>query len=801
VSIYAVSIFLSAFLLFLVQPMIGKYILPWFGSTPGLWTVCLLFFQVLLLLGYAYAHFIVSRLKPRGQALTHLAVLVFALLLLPITPSETLEPESGESPTLQILWVLLVTVGAPFLALSATGPLLQGWFARAHPGKSPYRLYALSNLGSLLALLCYPFIVERFVRLGQQTASWSVGFVVCAVSMAACAYSLWKVGAGPAPAKTAPEEIVPGGEAKPGFRSIALWVALAACGSGLLMATTNRLCLDVAVFPFLWVLPLSLYLVTFIVAFDHDRAYSRPLFVMLLPIAVFLAIYGVLRGTNTGMFAQIAIGAFALFICCMCCHGELVRRKPHPRHLTLFYLAVSGGGALGGLFVAVIAPVIFNGLFEYNLLIAATYVLILSLVARDLFQSGVLVSGRGALRIGTWATWAVFLGCVVLFTGLFLDRSAWPRRSLDDRSWAILQALLQNSRFVVTVLPVILLFGIGGWRFWRRDFLARWRSPQGLSILLLLASFAVSTVPVFGALTLDAVRNRSRVLARDRNFYGMLTIREFRVREPAHDRTLINGRIYHGMQFQLPERRDWPTTYYGPRSGVGLAIRFHPHREKANRQFRIGVVGLGTGTLAAYGNACVLAEYDENAPYVEARPRSPGDYLAFYEINPLVIEWADRHFTFLKDARARGAEISIFPGDARIVMERQIRTGHPERFDVLVIDAFSGDAIPVHLLTSECLKVYEAHMAEDGILAVHITNRHFELAPVARRLAMAAGFTAVPTRNPRDRAAGVDSSDWVLLTRNTDFLHDEGVRKATVEWPLTGPLWTDDFSSIFSVIK
>ena len=800
--LFGLSVFLSAFLLFLVQPTIGKYILPWFGSTPGVWTTCLLFFQLLLLLGYAYAHLVVSRLSPRGQALSHLVLLVLVLLTLPITPSESLKPDADAVPTVRILLVLLLSVGAPFFLLSATGPLLQGWFIRVHPGRSPYRLYALSNLGSLLALLSYPFLFERYLKLREQMLGWSAAWVCCAAAVGLCALRLKNSPALVAPAE---EELeIP----RPGFGTVKLWAALAACASGLLMATTNRLCLDIAVFPLLWILPLALYLLTFIISFDHDRWYVRPLFIFLLPLAMLAAIHGLREGVDLGVLEQVGLGMFVLFICCMCCHGELARLKPHPRHLTLFYLAIAVGGAVGGIFVAIVAPLVFRGIYEYHLLLALCYLLVLMVVARDLLLPRPEVSASRPARIAALAGWSGFVLVVIVLTGVFLDPTRWVIDWGNRETMPILRNLLGNSRYVVFLMPVVMFFGLGGMRLWRREVREGWWSRRKITQLLLLTTAGISVVPLFGTLTYEVIRDRYRsgLVAQKRNFYGVLQIEEYARGTPRHEVTLVHGRIDHGVQLKSGDRKEWPTSYYGPESGVGLAIRLHPERGRKGRQFRMGVVGLGTGTLAAYGNTHVSRD-DLEPLYVDPVRRTPGDYLAFYEINPLVVRWSRKYFTFIDDAVVRGAEVSIFTGDARLVMERHLRAGRLQRFDVLAVDAFSSDAIPVHLLTRECFEVYEQHLTADGILAIHITNRFLRLSPVVRRIAEEMGLDAVYVEDEENEDLETSGSDWVLLSRNREFLEQPELILAGDDWPADGqggetppPLWTDDFSSIIPLI-
>ena len=723
--------------------------------------------------GYAYAHFVVSRLSWQRQAIVHALLLGLALITLPITPAESLIPTSPDAPVGRILLILALTVGAPFFLLSATAPLLQRWFALLHPGRSPYRLYALSNFGSLLALLSYPFVIERFVRLQAQTWIWSFGYVLFAGLCAVCG---WQV-----------------------YRSTASTEAAPACGSCLLMATTKQMSVDIAAVPFLWITPLSLYLLTFILCFDSDRWYLRPLYSALLPLVLINTLRLLYVGTDLGIVDQLLGYSLTLFVCCMCCHGELARLRPAPSQLTFFFLMVSAGGALGGMFVAILAPAIFAGLYEYHILLVACYALVVLVQMPRLFRSeGSAGKGRIA-RVLSGLCWTTALAAIVIGASYSFLAGTWiggNRSSNLAATFAAWQAgMLRTVPYGIAALILVL-------EIWRRRQDAApslwWRSGRGVARLAASAVLALGLLSLTGALSWQVLETERRMVERGRNFYGVLAIKERGVGGSGHRLSLTHGRIRHGVQLQ--QHPTWPTTYYGPETGIGVAINYHPARADPDRQFRIGVVGLGVGTLAAYANTRIDAEQVDQS-YVVRREGGIADDIRFYELNPLVVQWARERFSFLADAISRGADIQVFPGDARIVLERQLSSGEGQRFDILAIDAFSCDAIPIHLLTQESFQTYFRHLQPDGILALHVTNRYVDLIPIVARLAEAVGMHAIYIENYSSDSRFVDSTDWVLLTNNQAFLHTEAVHQDEEPMPTPGPLWTDDFSSIFEVVE
>jgi MFS family permease/SAM-dependent methyltransferase len=665
--IYAATIFLSSFLLFLVQPLIARLILPWFGGSAAVWTTCMLFFQVLLLAGYAYAHAL-AKLAGRRQAMVHSVLLVAALATLPVMPAESWKPSGEQEPITRILLLLGATVGLPYFLLASTSPLIQAWFARARPGENPYRLFALSNFASLIALLGYPFFVEPVFAAREQVNLWSWLFAAFAVLCAAVA---WRT-----PHATAVSEAQ---AAVPVAKlDYAWWLGLSATGSVLLLSVTNHLTQNVASVPLLWLVPLTLYLATFIIAFE-GKGWYQPRFLWPLLLVALVAMAWLLIDTEYHYHLALQLGVFlpGMFVGCLFCHGELYRTRPAPRHLTAFYLTISAGGALGGLLVAVVAPLVFTGYFELGAGLAALAVL------------------------------------------------------------AVLRFV--NLGRVAYVLSLLVLLGVGA------------------------------------CATYDGFRHQKDVRVAKRSFYGVLRVKEYGVPgDASHLRRLVHGTIMHGEQYLSDANRRMLTTYYTETSGIGAAIH-----SKEDHPLRVGVVGLGTGTIAAYGRA--------------------GDSYRFYDIDANVIHIAHSEFTFLDDSAAR-TETAL--GDARLTLERE----PPQGFDVLAVDAFSSDAIPVHLITREALQAYLRHMKPDGIIAFHVSNRFLDLIPVVARLAAELKLHAVLiSDDPEDEDKTIRSrSDWVLVSRDPQVLEADAIVEAGAAPAEDRPgwrTWTDDYSNLIQILK
>ena len=679
-TLFAGTIFLGAFLLFQVQPLIGRFLLPWFGGTPEVWTTCMLFFQIFLLGGYLYAHAVVKIKRTGLQAVLHIALLLLALCFLPILPKDIFKPTDASYPILRILLICTMTVGLPYLLLSATSPLIQVWFARAFPNRNPYRLYALSNTGSLLALASFPFLFEPLMTRRGMAVAWSIVFAVFAVLCAASLLLSRKYAPQFHGSKPSVEE-----KTKISGQIRWLWLALPAGASVELLAVTNKITQDIVVVPFLWVLPLSLYLLSFIICFEHQRWYKRWLFIPLFILGICAII--VARFYEIDMNVPILVGmyVFMLFSCCMVCHGELYRLRPATRQLTGYYLMIAAGGALGGFFVAVVCPLIFDSYIELHLgLLACAMFLLLA----------------------------------------------------EEQTGSLRTYSMKRRRVLIILLFVVGICGI---------FLTGKRSTEN-----------------------------QRGIDNRRNFFGVLTIWEESWDDPENYKLLMqHGTTFHGLQFQSPEKKDVPTAYYSPDSGIGIVMRNWPKQDHR----RIGIIGLGVGTIAIYGNE--------------------HDFIRFYEINPEVENLARQYFTYLDDSKAT---IEVAIGDGRLVMENE----PPQDYDILVLDAFSSDAVPTHLLTTEATEIYLKHLTDNGILAFHISTQHLDLQSIIWKQAEHFKLKTALIESQENEAEGALASDWILLARNNDFLGTEAIEKNSSRLNTNlenTPLWTDDHINVLKIIK
>jgi hypothetical protein len=692
-KLYGAAIAVSAFLLFLVQPIIAKMILPWFGGSAAVWTTCMVFFQCVLLAGYFYSDFMVRQMRLRSQVLLHGLLLLASLAFLPIVPDALLKPADGDNPIGRILLLLLLTIGLPYFMLSTTGPLIQAWFAKRFVDAQVYRLYAVSNIASMLALLAYPPLIEPQSSSVEQSWGWSAGYLVFVVLTGLCAFVTYRNTAGHAQAVAGDAGLMSGpnaagAQAAPSPWLQLTWWALAALGSILLLTVTTHITQNVASVPFLWIIPLIIYLMSFILCFDGRAWYMRNWYLPLTCIFGVLMVAGLMyRPGDSGWPEQgllhfehaVPLYCLGLFILCMFVHGELVARKPATNHLTRFYLMISLGGASGGLLVGIAAPLLTNW---------------------------------------TWELPLVFVACLIA--------AAWIASGL---------------------LRTIALFA----------------AAAGMAIAVQYAAFI-----------------QTDTIELSRNFYGTLRVKATAPDDQDSARwRLLHGVITHGEQFRSPQFRRLATTYYGGESGVGLSLQaldeLHPQAGK-----KVGLIGLGIGTLAAYG----------------ATP----DTYRMYELNPAVVDLARDKFTYLKDSKAR---IEYALGDARLVLERE----KPQGFDLLAVDAFSSDSIPVHLITREALAVYSRHLSAHGAVAFHISNRYLDLTGVVKQLADNAGMRALRVVHDPPDTSFLYRSDWVILTRDArliEWLERSGKAVDITPRESSQPkarIWTDSYNNLFEVLK
>jgi hypothetical protein len=670
--LFAITVFCGSFLLFLVQPIIAKELLPQFGGSASVWLTCLVFFQSALLLGYASADRLAHAVSGRLQIGIVVVLLLAAVATLPIVPS-THEALARTHPALGVLAALTLSIGLPYVLVSATSPLVQSWYARCLPGRSPYALFALSNLASMLALFGYPLAVEPWMGTNQQAFAWSAAYLVWALLIGVCAFRTRSVALAAGTETTAPEAQI---DAAPGASRYGEWIALSALGSWLLLALTRHLTRDVAAIPLLWILPLAVYLLTFIVAFADRRWLSaRGLTGCGIGALVVYAAFSARTSwpdtdaDSIPIVPQIAIFCFVLAGACLLCNGGVALTRPPPRYLTRFYLSIALGGALGAVLIGLIAPAVMNVDFD--------------------------------LEIG------------------------------------------------MSIAALLLL--------WRARRLGR----------VYLASAILVVLLVLAAVGLVVHESDDGTVLARRNFYGTLRVYDWEQNGgTGAARSLMNGVITHGTQYLAPALRRRATEYYGDGSGIGHAMAAIAHDPAPHR---IGVIGLGAGTMAAYGR--------------------DGDVIRFYDINPQVIDIAQHEFSFLRDSAAR---IEVAQGDARLSLASETA----QHFNVLVIDAFTGDSIPVHLLTVEALDLYLRHLAPHGIIAFHVSNLYLDLVPVAQRLAQARGLATRLVENDQEDTFNTTSA-WVLESPDTKILDLREIAAVSQAIPRnTTRLWTDDFSDL-----
>lgn len=914
-AVLTLLIFFNAGLMFLLEPMVGQLLLPLLGGSPMVWNTCMVFFQAMLLAGYLYAHLSTGWLGPRRQAAVHLLVFLVPVIVLPISVNKALAPEGETNPVLGVLLLLTVATGLPFFVVSASAPLLQKWFASTdHPAaKDPYFLYAASNLGSMLALLFYPWLIEPSLKLVQQSWAWYAGYGLLFALTAICALLMWRSAPAPAlaegptttedpdpepadqhitasrssrsrsrkmrsaarmkkPSKPEPEEVDEEDPIHQGDRPVTVWrrlhwIALAFIPSSLMLGATTYITTDIAAIPLLWVLPLALYLLSFILVFSRLPNWVHRVMILIMPLMVLLLVVMMLSGAfRPRQWAYILCHPAVLFVVAMVCHGELARDRPATKYLTGFYLWMSVGGVLGGMFNALLAPLIFKGIVEYQLAMVLACMLMPPLGPREglgfgiyveLALAGLLALGafiafyigmRRAMYQGDWRMaegydfpdWLTsdihttrlgqaMVACFVLLIplGLFLPRGSRLRTRYYD-------LLLPAG---IGALTLGLIYGLIGreWQFeWLRDFIQSW-TPGHVSLsadrIVLALVYGVPALACYlfverplrfglavGAFLLTANAYdwvSSPPLHQERSYFGVLKVTTQTKGETEYH-LLTHGTTTHGMQSMDPERRTEPLTYYHRNGPVGQLFRAFPELTH-----NYAVVGLGTGTMAAYGDA--------------------DHRITFYEIDRHVRDIATnpKYFTYLTDyAERRGEPARIVLGDARLQLEKST-----DKYGIIIVDAFSSDAIPVHLITLEALKMFFDRLTEHGIVAFHISNRWLNLAPVLDHLTKELGAAALIQTDSGDGADWYASS-WVAVARNKedvlrlmpeDWLAWQG-RNAVLamsvsptaslvgigaasaafrQWPNWQPLqphteqeaqmyrkvgvWTDDYSNLLSV--
>ncbi|MDB5464462.1 MAG: putative spermine/spermidine synthase protein [Phenylobacterium sp.] len=736
-ALFALTVFASAALVFLVEPMVAKLVLPRLGGSPSVWNTSLAFFQAALLAGYGYAHALQRLRSLRAQALLHGAALLAAALVLPLRINELVGAPSSTHPTLWLLGVLTVSIGAPFAVLSATAPLVQAWHARTFgegEGKEPYVLYAASNLGSLLALLAYPLIVEPGLTLHAQRLGWSGGYLAFILLMAGLALSVVRAGAGSGPVRRDAAAVPP-----IAWRERLTWVALAAIPSSLMLGVTTYITTDVASAPFLWVLPLALYLATFIIAFQARPAIPRDV-TLLLQAAAVAVCAAVLPFTANAFAIQLPVHLAAFFLTALMCHQALVTRRPDPARLTEFYFWMSLGGVVGGSFNAFVAPVIFDNVWEYPL------VLVLSCLARP----------WGDWKIDRFSWAMLILGVAGAVATPILNTFVAPHVYARP----IVGGFSQIDAFQLGVRVCLGASAIAA-------FLVRSRS---------LLFFAVIAVLSIGA---DAAADRSNTTQSWRSFFGVLRQSETQV--PALGgpvRMLAHGTTLHGAQALDPRWRCNPLVYYATSTPIGQVFLAQQREKPA---LRIGAVGLGTGSVSAYVR--------------------PGDRLTFFEIDPLVIRVSSDPNHFSYTTRCAEGPVDYVLGDARLTLTHQ----PAHIFDILLIDAFSSDAVPTHLLTVQAVRGYLTHLKPDGVLILHLSNRNLDLNGPAQAVARAAGGVALIQHyrpKPGEDLGGWPSlEDAVIIARSpaglARFAHDGRWRPTD---PNTARPWTDDYTNLFGAL-
>ncbi|MGR8951049.1 MAG: fused MFS/spermidine synthase [Gammaproteobacteria bacterium] len=732
IFLFALTLFASASLMFVLQPMFGKILLPLLGGSPSVWNTCMVFYQTILFLGYLYAHLISTRQNTHKQVLIHGGVLLVSFLALPVAMPENAAPPTESNPTFWLLWTLLTAIGLPFFVVSTTAPLMQKWFANVghHTSHDPYYLYAASNAGSLIALLSYPFLLEPNIGLDQQRTDWSIGYVILSVLIAGCAFMLWKSHQLNPIAEDNPDD---DNDLSPYTKLH--WLALAFVPSSLLLGLTNFISTDIASVPLLWIIPLTLYLLTFIIVFSKWHDAIHPWMVKLQPMILlpFIA-YSFINPAIIPYWVNLALHLTAFFVAVMVCHGELAKARPHTRHLTAYYLIMSFAGMLGGMFNTFVAPFIFNGVYEYPIMI----------VAALLLRPGLKLS-IGSEKID-WLKQALFPALLLAF------------------GFAVYLGIGDLPEYLDTIGVGLLV--LAGLLYAFRD--------RPLTMALSTGILIFFTMGLHGLL--------SNTLYQDRTFFGVLSVRESmltnELNQPEKFHEFYHGTTKHGAQRLASGEALTPLTYFSRPGPIGqLFSVFDP----VDQNWEIGVVGLGAGTLNCYAK--------------------PTQNWTFYELDPLVVDVASnpKFFTYISRCNPK---VKMRVGDARLSLEKEA----DRKFDLYIIDAFSSDSIPTHLLTQEAIQLYFKKLKPEGILALHITNRHLALKKVLADHAKQLHYDAlIQEFVPQQEIPLVAATDWVVMAKKPETL--DPLRTSSLgKWqklPITFGLkpWTDDFTNIVTIWK
>jgi hypothetical protein len=689
---YFISVFISAFLVFQIQPIISKIILPWFGGGASVWTTCMLFFQSFLLVGYLYAYLLTKILRVKYQIVVHFACLLFSLFLLPTNIADIQNVVITGSPTWAVLWVLFLGLGFPYLILSANTPLLQNWFTSETNGRNPYRLYAISNIGSFLALVSYPVVIEPFMPLDWQIKLWSS--IYCVFVLLVGWIFFITVKQNNIVRVCIPEQVV---KQKMGPFRLVLWFMLSALGVILLVSTTNALTQNIPPVPFLWLAPLSIYLLTYVMAFSNFAIYVRNFWLPFFMLLSFVALLIYFIGGQFDIITQLLIYLLILLCGCMICHGELNSLKPQQGNTTLFYLVLSAGGVGGSFLVSFVAKTLFDEFLEFPLAILSVLLL---------------------ASVSLW----------------------WNKQSH---------------------LPT--------------PKSSKYNADANKHLSILAAGSAI--VSLVWLLAFTGLNNRYQQydIAKARNFYGILTVKDI-TEGKVNERRLIDGTTSHGSQSLPLSALALPLSYYRPGTGVQLVIE---EMSSHNPALQVGIIGLGVGALAAYGKF--------------------GDHYTFYELNPLVADFANQYFSYLDSANA---EVHVKLGDARVTLQNELDLGKKNAFDLLVIDAFSGDLIPTHLMTHEAFLLYQQHIKNQGVMALHISNRHLSLLPVIMHHSKSLNMQVMLFETPGN--VNEHDAQWVVLTNNSQLIQSPNLIYRQTEitnGQYRDVLWTDDYSSLLPILK